>query len=61
MIRFYRNLEYKIMFPRFDGIIGLVGFLILAFLLFNKSAGASEIFNSFATGSTKLISTLQGR
>ncbi len=49
------------MFPRFDGIIGLTGFLILAYLLFSKSSDASEIFNSFATGSTKIISVLQGR
>lgn len=47
--------------PRFDGIIGLVGFLILAYLLFSKASGASTIFDSFASGSTKLISTLQGR
>jgi hypothetical protein len=49
------------MFPRFDGVIGLVGFLILAYLLFSKSSGAEQIFNSLASGSTKLISTLQGR
>ncbi len=48
-------------FPRFDGVIGLVGFLILAYLLFARSSGATEIFNSLATGSVKLISTLQGR
>lgn len=49
------------MFPRFDGVIGLVGFLILAYLLFSKSSGAETIFGSLASGSVKLISTLQGR
>lgn len=49
------------MFPRFDGVIGLVGFLILAYLLFDKASGASSIFSSLASGSTKLITTLQGR
>lgn len=49
------------MFPRFDGVIGLVGFLILAYLLFDKASGAQTIFNSLAGGSTKIISTLQGR
>lgn len=49
------------MLPRFDGIIGLVGFLILAYLLFSKSSGAEQIFGSLASGSVKLISTLQGR
>jgi hypothetical protein len=47
--------------PKFDGIIGLVGFLIFAFLLFDKASGATQIFGSFATGSSKLISTLQGK
>lgn len=49
------------MMPKFDGVIGLVGFLILAFLLFQKSDGATAIFNSLASGSVKLITTLQGR
>lgn len=48
-------------FPRFDGVIGLVGFLILAYLLFARASGATEIFNSLASGSVKLISALQGR
>lgn len=48
-------------FPRFDGILGLVGFLILAYLLFTKSSGAETIFNSLAGGSNMLIKTLQGR
>lgn len=47
--------------PRFEGIIGLVGFLILAFLLFDKASGATKIFDSLAQGSTKLITVLQGR
>lgn len=47
--------------PRFDGIIGLMGFLILAYLLFDKASGASSIFQSFASGSSTLVKTLQGR
>jgi hypothetical protein len=49
------------MFPRFEGVIGIVGFLILAYLLFSQASGATQIFGSLASGSTKLISTLQGR
>lgn len=49
------------MIPKFDGVIGLVGFLILAYLLFSQHSGATAIFNSLAGGSVKLISTLQGR
>ena len=48
-------------FPRFEGIIGLVGFLILAYLLFSQASGAKQIFESLAGGSVKLITALQGR
>jgi len=47
--------------PRFDGIIGLIGFLILVFLLFDKARGAETIFGSLASSGKTLISTLQGR
>jgi len=47
--------------PRFDGIIGLVGFLILAFLLLENYSGASKIFKSLANNSASLVSVLQGR
>jgi len=47
--------------PSFNGIIGLVGFLILAYLLFSKAQGAESIFNSLASSGKTLISTLQGR
>lgn len=47
--------------PRFEGVIGLVGFLILAFLLFDKARGAETIFTSLASSGKTLISTLQGR
>jgi len=48
-------------FPRFDGILGLVGFLILAYLLFTQASGAQSIFDSLAKGSNTLIKTSQGR
>lgn len=47
--------------PKFDGIIGLIGFLILMFLLFDKAKGAETIFSSLASSGKTLISTLQGR
>lgn len=47
--------------PRFDGIIGLVGFLILVYLLASRSSGAETIFSSLASSGKTLITTLQGR
>lgn len=47
--------------PRFDGIIGLIGFLILAYLLFANSSGAERIFSSIANSGSTLIKTLQAR
>ncbi len=47
--------------PRFEGVIGLIGFLILAYLLVNKSSGAETVFTSLANSGKTLIGTLQGR
>lgn len=47
-------------FPNFNGVLGLIGFLILAFLLFENKSGASKIFDSLAKNASSLIKTLQG-
>lgn len=47
--------------PRFDGILGLVAFLILVFLVMSDSEAFQRIFQSLAGFTNSTIGNLQGR
>lgn len=47
--------------PRFDGVIGLVGFLIFTFILIDERNNAGRVIKSLADNSASLVKALQAR
>lgn len=47
--------------PNLDKIVGGIGLLIFAYLLFSNSSGAQQIFGSLGSTGVSFIKALQGR